>query len=129
MIIDYKTGSTDILPDEAGRIEAAGFSRKSLQDRLKSFQLPLYLFLIEKLYPGKRLNACLYNLREFKDNFGLHMLFRKEEDFANEDKIMGIYQKAMEGLFKDILDPDVPFKADDSDSRHCEYCQFFYLCR
>ncbi|MBU0503265.1 MAG: PD-(D/E)XK nuclease family protein [Candidatus Omnitrophica bacterium] len=129
LVVDYKTGSTDLLPDEAGKIEAAGFSRKSLQERLKSFQLPLYLSLIEKLYPGKRLNACLYNLREFKDNFGLHMLFKKEEHFSDKARITGIYQKAMEGLFKDLLDPAVPFKADDSDPRHCEYCQFFYLCR
>ncbi|MFH1398250.1 MAG: PD-(D/E)XK nuclease family protein [Candidatus Omnitrophota bacterium] len=129
LIIDYKTGSTDIFPDEAGRIEAEGFSRKNLRDRLKSFQLPIYLFLVEKLYPGKRVNACLYNLREFGDNFGLSMLFRKEEDFANKDKIMGIYQKAVEELFRDILNPAATFKADDSDLHHCEYCQFFYLCR
>ncbi len=129
LIIDYKTGSTDILPDQASRIEAEGFNRENLRDRLKSFQLPIYLFLVEKLYPGKKVNACLYNLREFGDNFGLSMLFRKEEDFANKDKIMGIYQKAMEELFRDILNPDASFKADDSDPHHCEYCQFFYLCR
>ncbi|MDI6758935.1 MAG: PD-(D/E)XK nuclease family protein [Candidatus Omnitrophota bacterium] len=45
LILDYKTGSID-MPLSIERIESAGWTRESLKNTIKSFQLPIYLYLV-----------------------------------------------------------------------------------
>ncbi|MFH1248460.1 MAG: PD-(D/E)XK nuclease family protein [Candidatus Omnitrophota bacterium] len=129
LVIDYKTGSADILPDDAVKIKNDGFSRQALKERMKSFQLPIYLLLVDMLYPKERTNACLYSLRDFKNELGLKMLFKKEEHFRNKEEIIAVYKQALESIIEEILDPSGVFKADDSSEHYCGLCPFFYLCR
>ncbi len=128
LVIDYKTGYTrEVLPLDAERIAEAGFTREKLKDTLKSFQLPLYLYLVssDKRFQGARINAGLYSLK----NLSLERLFRKEEHFVNIEKIMEVYLKAMDAILAEIINPEVCFKADETNQRYCHYCPFFYLCR
>jgi ATP-dependent helicase/DNAse subunit B len=133
LILDYKTGGASIMPEiDAGKIQEAGFSRKALKETVKSFQLPLYLYLVgqNKRYHGQQLNACLYFVKEIeKEDKGLHELFRSAQHWKDKDKIMGVYLKAIDALINELLDPSVPFEADEEDARLCQYCQYFYLCR
>lgn len=132
VVLDYKSSAADLLPDDdAQRIERLGFERAALKKTIKSFQLPLYLLFAEsvKEFQGKRVNAALYTIKDLEKNFGLRPLFKSEEKFAQKDKIMAVYLKALASLFMDILDPSVPFKADEENLRHCRHCPFFYLCR
>ncbi len=128
LIIDYKTGNTDILPEtDAQKLELSGFDRENLKNTVKSFQLPLYYYLIanNKTYKDTDINACLYSIKDLQ----LGMFFGKKEQSENRNDIMAVYLKALDSLLCDILNPDMPFKADDQDQRQCQNCPFFYLCR
>lgn len=128
LIIDYKTGNTDILPEtDAQKLESSGFDRENLKNTVKSFQLPLYYYLIahNKTYKDADINACLYSIKGLQ----LSMFFGKKEQSENRNDIMAVYLKAFNSLLCDILNPDMPFKADDQDQRQCQNCSFFYLCR
>ncbi len=128
LIIDYKTGNTGIMPEtDIKKIEQAGFQREKLKSTVKSFQLPLYYYLAAagKKHENTEINACLYSMKDLE----LSMFFNKEEQSEDKEEIMAVYLKAMDSLLCDILNPDMPFKADEENARQCQNCQFFYLCR
>lgn len=132
LVLDYKTGGVDILPQtDVEKIEQSCVSRQEIKKTVKSFQLPLYLYLIDSQpeFQQAKTNACLYSIKDTDENQGIKYLFKKEEQFANKDQIMQAYLKALEAIFKDILDPQAPFKADEETPRLCQLCPFFYLCR
>jgi len=132
LILDYKTGGTDLLPETSlGKLNGLSLSRASIKNAIKSFQLPIYLYLIDndERYAGSRVNACLYSIRDLEKGLGLSRLFKKEEDFMNKGQLMDFYLKALRWVVEEMLDPGVPFKADEEDARLCEYCHFSYLCR
>jgi len=132
LILDYKTGGSDILPDaDCQAVEAAGFSRKALKHTVKSFQLPLYLYLaqVDARLNSEVFNACLYFIKEPGIERAIKPIFRKTEHFANQEMIMQVYFKALDALLGEILDPGICFQADAEDARHCVHCPFFYLCR
>ena len=131
LVVDYKTGGGDLLPEsDPQRIEGAGFTRKALKDTIKSFQLPLYLYLVQQdaRYQGHTLNAALYFFKDFKQDYGMSRLFG-DEDPGQKEKLMSLYLLGIEALYSEIIDPDVTFKADEAESHRCAYCPFFYLCR
>lgn len=128
LILDYKSGAADNLPSkDAHKIESLGFSREVLKKSIKSFQLPLYLYFlgVDERYKNAKTNAGLYSLKDLE----LKVILKKEEEFADKDELMRVYLKALESLLGDILEPDIPFMADEEDSRYCLSCPFFYLCR
>ena len=49
LILDYKTGGADAMP--------------SLSGPIVSFQMPLYLYYLDKQYPAQPVNAAIYHLR------------------------------------------------------------------
>lgn len=128
LILDYKTGSTDIMPEaKFEKLELAGYTRGVIKNTIKSFQLPIYYHVVSehKDFKGERVNACLYSLKDL----GMTQFFKKEEQFANREAIMSGYLKALDALFAEIINPTTTFKADEDNSRQCQYCPFFYLCR
>ena len=133
LVLDYKTGGIDILPQvDIERIESAGLARENLKDTIRSFQLPLYLYFVinDKNHQGGEVNACLYSLREIDARtLGLSMLFKNDAKPADKEKIMRVYLGALGAIMEDILNPGIPFKADEEDARQCSSCPFFYMCR
>jgi len=129
LIIDYKTGISDVMPLNVERIEAQGFNRVALKKTVKSFQLPLYYYLVERSEKDAKMNAVLYNIRNPEKDFDSHRLFKDGEDGAQRARMLEVFMKALEGMFGEMLDLKTPFKADEEDCRYCEMCPFFYLCR
>ncbi|MCX5697704.1 MAG: PD-(D/E)XK nuclease family protein [Candidatus Omnitrophica bacterium] len=132
LILDYKTGGSGIMPKtDPERIEEAGFTREALKGTIRSFQLPLYLYLVETnaQFRGSHLNACLYFIKDLGKNNGLVPLFAKEEGASQRERLMNVYLKALDSLLQEILDPGVVFKADEEEARLCANCPFCYLCR
>ncbi len=128
LVLDYKTAGAE-LPKGAGKLPEEDFSRETLRDTVKSFQLPLYLHFAQKIYPGRDINAALYTLNDLGKNLGLKELFKKDMDLEAKEKAMRFYLKALEFILRDILNPNIPFSADTSGYNKCGYCQFGYLCR
>ncbi|HBU08568.1 MAG TPA: hypothetical protein DEA99_05140 [Candidatus Omnitrophica bacterium] len=128
LVLDYKTAGAE-LPKGAGKLPEEDFSRETLRDTVKSFQLPLYLHFAQKIYPGRDINAALYTLNDLGKNLGLKEFFKKDMDLEAKEKAMRFYLKALEFILRDILNPNIPFSADTSGYNKCGYCQFGYLCR
>lgn len=128
LIIDYKTGSADIMPSsDLDKLGSLDLDRCSIKNTIKSFQLPLYVYLfgISSKLEGENMNAALYSLRDIK----LNLLLKKTEQLQNKDALLACYIKAMDALISEIINPDIDFEADDADIHQCENCQFASLCR
>lgn len=125
LIIDYKTGSSDVLPAAAERVQAAGSCRKDMKAAVKSFQLPIYCCLAGKDEKCAKINAALYNV----GNLEKKLFLKNGEDGRPGQGAMAVFLKSLAALLSEVMDPEVPFKADQDDSRYCQNCPFFYLCR
>ncbi|PIR65500.1 MAG: hypothetical protein COU52_03790, partial [Candidatus Omnitrophica bacterium CG10_big_fil_rev_8_21_14_0_10_43_8] len=132
LILDYKTGDTDVMPstDVLG-IEAAGFSRAVLKKSIKSFQLPLYYYLVanDNNYKDKEVDAALYFIKGPKENLRLEALFDCDLQPADKNIRMQVYMKALGAVLADIVSQDCAFVSDRENPIRCQWCPFFYLCR
>ncbi|MBN2483180.1 MAG: PD-(D/E)XK nuclease family protein [Candidatus Omnitrophica bacterium] len=122
IILDYKTGGTDVSPRGYAYLKDMAMDRLSIRDALKSFQLPLYYYFVKRGFPDCRVNAQIYNLRTLTRHS-----FIGEGDFAFRDEIMKICLDAIVAVCNEIFDETVPFAADP-DERRCQYCPFAGLC-
>lgn len=123
LIIDYKTGSIDAIPKKLKTLETMEMTRESIQENIKSFQLPLYYYFIARDFPDRRVNAVLYSLRTLEQK-----PFISEKDELEKDTIMNICIAALEHIMKELFDPNTPF-TPDKDERTCRYCPFTSMCR
>ncbi len=124
MLVDYKTGSEDPMPKGGGAFKVEQLTRESLRGTLRSFQMPLYFDFLSRHYPGEKLNAMFYNLRDLETKQFLEL--------ENADMVKDMnaeFRRALEFILGEILDPQVPFKADDRDQNLCDACPFYNACR
>ena len=75
------------------------------------------------------LNAALYFLKNLEEGSAVKALFKEKEGQAQRQQAMEIFLKALKCLIFEILDPAVPFSADQEDVYYCQTCPFIYLCR
>lgn len=108
MIVDYKTGGNDLLPKALNKILPAGFSRETILQDIRSFQIPLYFHYLSGHFRDQKINAGLYNLRtmEFKK-------FLDEKNRAGTEQINEVFMNALDHVVSEILDPNVPFVRGD----------------
>ena len=125
LIIDYKTGGAELKPKAIDKILEYGFDREALKNTVGSFQMPLYLYFVRRRQADQPVvNAALYNLRS-----GQMDHFLKPGDFSRIEDIEKVFIQALDFLISQILNPQVDFAGDGQDSRYCQNCPFFYLCR
>ncbi len=109
MIVDYKTGGLDIMPRPAEYLGNLELSREAIRDHIKSFQLPLYFHYLDRHYPDRPINACLYNLRTLKID-----KFVTEKNTMERHQICQVYLKYLDFIINEILNPDIDFVEDDT---------------
>lgn len=124
MIIDYKTGGTDVSPKKFKALSAMDLTLESIKENIKSFQLPLYYYFVSKDFPDSTVNAQLYNIRNLQ-----RQSFINDEDLSYKEKIMEICLNALGAVFAELFNPQVPFKPDKADEHKCQFCPFTALCR
>jgi len=124
LILDYKTGSADLKPASLEKIQSRGFSRASLKETVKSFQLPLYYYFIKDSYSGRDINAGFYNLK----SSSITALFKKD-DSLDKNLAMDVFMEGLDALIREMLDPTVNFRPDDANPNYCSICPYSYLCR
>lgn len=109
MIIDYKTGGTDQMPKAIDRIAAMELSRESIRDNIRSFQIPLYFYYLEREFKDQPINAALYNLRtlELKK-------FISDRQAQPPGEISGTFLRTLDFVVSEILNPEIGFESDDS---------------
>lgn len=122
LVIDYKTGGTNIAPKKFSALEETDFTRESIKENIKSFQLPLYYHFTSNIFFQKNIKAQLYNIRslELKD-------FIREADYARKDKIVKICLEALKAIVCELFDPGKDFHPD-KEERKCSFCPFISLC-
>jgi len=108
MIVDYKTGAIDQMPKNAASMAAMTLTRESVAENIRSFQLPLYLHYLERMFPGKPVNAALYNLRTLKFD-----KFMDTSDEAGRRRVNEIFLKALDFVIGEILNPKINFESDE----------------
>jgi len=119
MIIDYKTGSREVMPKSLERIAGMELSRESIRDNVISFQLPLYFHYLNKQFKNKPINAALYNLRtcSLYPFIGEALIGDTHQKgvYPQSDlraQIDQTFLRALDFIFAEILNPDVPFVED-----------------
>ncbi len=126
LILDYKTGSSDIKPVLNGSFDT--LKRLSIKENIRSFQLPLYIYFLKKQFQGVPVDAALYNLRELDEMLYLKRFFENNV-IEQQSEAMGMCMRALDSVMDDIFNLQVPFEADESAPHRCAHCPFFYLCR
>jgi hypothetical protein len=129
LVVDYKTGATDVMPRRGAWEDPAGLTRQVLKDRMRSLQLPLYLAMVEQEEQPAACDAALYYLRYARQENGFRRFFGEEMPPQERQRVLDGCKRACAFVLKEILDPGVPFEPDRTDPAHCSYCPFFYLCR
>ncbi|MFH1519294.1 MAG: PD-(D/E)XK nuclease family protein [Candidatus Omnitrophota bacterium] len=123
VVIDYKTGSTNIVPKRLSALSSMEMNRSSIKDNLKSFQLPLYYYFTAKEFPNALVNAEVYNLRTSE-----RKTFISPEDLAQKEKVNYLSLQALAAILRELFDPSLPF-VPDKEERRCQFCPFGSLCR
>ncbi|MFN3551157.1 MAG: PD-(D/E)XK nuclease family protein [Endomicrobiia bacterium] len=126
LVIDYKTGGFETMLKNL-EIEETSLDREIIKKKIRSFQLPLYQFVVESLYPNFNVNSGFYDIRE--KNEPIKLLFKKDETEENKNKKKGMYLKCLNFVINEILNSEINFTADDTDENYCKNCDFKYLCR
>ncbi|MFA5087860.1 MAG: PD-(D/E)XK nuclease family protein [Candidatus Omnitrophota bacterium] len=112
MILDYKTGSIDQMPKSIDLIANMPLSRESISENIKSFQIPLYYYFLDKQFKEHPINAALYNLRTLDLK-----KFDKEMDL-DRDQVNKVFLRALDFIMNEIFDPDVDFVAENNSGRY-----------
>ncbi|PJB28955.1 hypothetical protein CO111_00195 [Candidatus Desantisbacteria bacterium CG_4_9_14_3_um_filter_50_7] len=130
-IVDYKTGQ-GAHPDKRKKIEAVPEGRAAIRDFVKSFQLPVYVYLFRhggsREVSYEKINAAFYNMKEMEESriFGDKIAYCKGR---NREQVMEeVFLPMLRALVSEMLDPDVPFEADKGDKDVCKYCSFSGFC-
>jgi ATP-dependent helicase/nuclease subunit B len=109
MIIDYKTGSLDVMPGKINTIASMELSRESIRDHVRSFQIPLYFYYLDKKYKDQPINATTYNLRTLDIR---RFIDKKNTD--DREHINSAFTRALDFIMNEILDPNIDFIEDVS---------------
>lgn len=124
LVIDYKTGS---LETPVKNLKLDTYTREVIKQKIKSFQLPLYVYIVNKKFSPPDSNAMLYSIKNPDES---KLLFSENVEQIKKEQFWDEIMSALRYIILDeILNPEVTFYADDSNSRICDQCSFKYLCR
>ncbi|MEI6437858.1 MAG: PD-(D/E)XK nuclease family protein [Candidatus Omnitrophota bacterium] len=107
-VLDYKTGSSDKLPQRPLVLSDAP-DREEIYNKVHSFQLPLYMHFIAKANPGCVVNAGLYLLRSSEIKY----FFTEKFAPVPLENIIEPYWRALDMIMAEIMDPEIPFEDND----------------
>ena len=126
-ILDYKTGSSaNRLKIDFTRLRAD--DRASWNEAIGSLQLPLYLFLYERVsgLPIDRMAAMYLLLGKVRVDESIELPL-----FGAHDDIMAGNEAARQvilSLTEEIADPQTPFTPEFRSKNSCLFCDYQYLC-
>ncbi len=128
LIIDYKSGSKpDIMNTDLNKYKDKNLSRDFIRKTIKSFQLPIYINIIQQQLKLKNVNAVLYCIKEKKQN--LAYFFKPELTEKQKDEVINLTIHMLNYILTEIINPDIPFVPDKKNLKNCQYCHFTGLCK
>jgi len=108
LLLDYKTGAVDQMPMGLEMIENMALERENILEHVRSFQLPLYFFYLDKYFAGQPVRAAFYNLRTLKIR-----RFPDSKTEGQSERVKSAFLRALDHVLSEILDPMVPFSQPD----------------
>jgi ATP-dependent helicase/nuclease subunit B len=121
LVIDYKTG---YIPQMNKNLNIDQLSYRNIKKQIKSFQLPLYVDIIQKKLCCENVDAMFYNIKEPDKPYRLF----KDSKYQKKE-IIDIVFSSLDYIFDEILNPEIPFYEDIEEPQNCNQCPFQYLCR
>jgi ATP-dependent exoDNAse (exonuclease V) beta subunit len=122
-IIDYKSKKMKIKIDK---------TKLTQMEELKDMQLALYIMYAKRLHGESKIESYMQTFKT--DN--IHSEFAKAATFSvgKEDEYLHYDEAFEESLIQRIMKIKASmsggdFHYDDSDKKHCEYCDFAVMCR
>jgi hypothetical protein len=130
LVLDYKTG-VDELPSAVLSGQEMEWDRRLIREKIKSFQLPIYLYFAHNQYGGQiKINAALYSLRDSERIPAIKLFLKPGEDLTAGSGILKYYMDALDFVLnREILNPDIPFAPEEKDDSVCTYCNFSVMCK
>ena len=125
VVIDYKTGGDILTPANIKTLETINCrDRVSIKKKIRSFQLPLYIYFVKNEYNNIPLDAALYNIRTvelvpFSSKIGESFPFTRS---------IPLCMNALCYVIEEILDPTIPFMPDNEEIMFCKNCPFQAMC-
>ncbi|MDR2399975.1 MAG: PD-(D/E)XK nuclease family protein [Endomicrobium sp.] len=117
MILDYKTGYINDNIVSKKYFDDLNFNRQDIKKAVRSLQLPLYKYIVEKESGLKVVQCGLYNL--------------KKAEIVNFPQEQYIQEKCIDivKFLLDELNSGDYFIFDEKDEPNCKTCKYFYICR
>jgi len=122
-IVDYKSKRMKTKIDKTKLVQ---------MEELKDMQLALYILYARRIHGDSKIESYLQTFKT--DN--VHAEFAKAATFSvgKEDEYLHYDEKFEQRLLQRIMKIKVSmangdFHYDDSDKKHCEYCDFAVMCR
>jgi CRISPR/Cas system-associated exonuclease Cas4 (RecB family) len=115
-IIDYKTGIIK-KPIATQTLEFTQ-SREMIKKKIKSLQLPIYIYL----YSSDKnidMNIIESQFLSLRNPYDMNTI-----DSSN----MNIFMVALKYILKEITNSDIPFSPDNSEDYYCKYCPYSLIC-
>ncbi len=122
-ILDYKTGKVE---DKDVEIKSDNEDIMDLTE--KSLQLCIYKYLYKKNFPEisiENIEPGIFGL--LKVNEPYFPLVINSDNFK-DDMFMDTFEEMFINLFKEILDPEIPFRQTD-DEKKCSHCDYVHICK
>ncbi len=107
LVLDYKTGGQELIPKSFDELLEGHLSREIIRDQLLSFQMPLYLYYLQGVYPNVPINAALYHLKTNKIE-----KFIKGYSLEDSKQAIDAGLRSLGFILEEILDPQIPFVDD-----------------
>jgi hypothetical protein len=133
LILDYKTGSKPSSSlKNLLKYKNEPMSRIFIKEKIKSFQLPLYIKTVAQNmnFEISNINATFYCLKEKSEKLSFY-LNQKSFLEKSDDKTEGLkfIDTALNFVLTEIFDIKIPFEADKNDETNCNNCDFISLCK
>ncbi len=124
-VIDYKTGTNIEMPVTSNKLSTVDrYNRDLAKSYIRSFQIPLYIYFVQREYPKNCIDAALYNLR----NTELIKFSEKVMEEYPYKKTMEHTMIALKDIIAEIINDNIPFIPTRDNSNYCLNCPFKALC-
>lgn len=122
-ILDYKTGKVE---DKDVEIKSDNEDIMDLTE--KSLQLCIYKYLYKKKFPEistENIEPGIFGLLKVSEPYFPLVI---DSDIFKDDTFMDTFEEMFINLFKEILDPEIPFRQTD-DEKKCSHCDYVHICK
>lgn len=121
-IIDFKTGSDDIILGNIGDLYSGNHEKMAI------FQILLYCEAYLALKDGNaKIEPRIHLIRSLAASIPIEKIRINKAELEDYETVRKQFNDVLVKIMSEIFDPAVPF-AQNEDDKNCKYCPFLSLC-